>query len=107
MTDIITYENNINNDNNIDNKWRCPKCLKYYSKNYPYKSHLKRCLVHQEDMDNKYDMLGDLMTDLKNELKHDFKNELFKMINEIKDEVKNDVKKINYQPQPKKIIYPF
>ena len=80
---------------------------KYYSKNYPYKSHLKRCLVHSEEQENKFDMLGDLMTDLKNELKHDFKNELFKMINEIKDEVKNDVKKINYQPQPKKIIYPF
>ena len=101
MTDIITYENNINN------KWQCLKCLKYYSKNYPYKSHLKRCLVYQEEQENKFDMLGDFMTDLKNELKHDFKNELFKMINEIKDEVKNDVKKINYQPQPKKIIYPF
>ena len=92
--DTMTCSNNIDNDNNIDNKWECKFCKKYYSKNYPYKSHLKRCLVHQEDMDNKYDMLGDLMTDLKNELKHDFKNELFKMINEIKDEVKNDVKKI-------------
>ena len=34
MTDIITYENNIDNDNNIDNKWQCPKCLKYYISNH-------------------------------------------------------------------------
>ena len=105
--DTMTCSNNIDNDNNIDNKWQCGFCKKYFSKNYPYKSHLKRCLVHQEDMDNKYDMLGDFMTDLKNELKNDFRNELFKMINELKNEVKNNVKTNNYQPQPKKIIYPF
>ena len=105
--DTMTCSNNIDNDNNIDNKWQCPKCLKYYSKNYPYKSHLKRCLVHQDHLDTKYSLMGDMVSELKEELMTDFRNELFKMINEIRNDIKHDVKITNYQVQPKKLLYPF
>ena len=104
-TDIKTYENN-NFDTN--NKWQCPKCLKYYSKNYPYKSHLKRCLVHTEEQHDRYDMLGDLIGSLKDELTNEFRTELTNMLIELKQEMKQHIQvHANQQHKPKRIINPF
>ena len=101
-TDIITYSQNNNKD--TDNKWQCPKCLKYYSKNYPYKSHLKRCLVHTEEQNDRCDMLGDLIDNLKNELTNEFKTEFKNMLIELKQDMKQQIK---IDAQPKKVINPF
>ena len=99
-TDIITYSQNNNKD--TDNKWRCPKCLKYYSKNYPYKSHLKRCLVHTEEQNDRCDMLGELIDNLKNELTNEFKTELTNMLIELTQDMKQYIKLDAQQHQPKK-----
>ena len=73
---------------NIENKWICGFCKKHYSKNYPYKSHLKRCLVHTEEQHDRYDMIGDLIGNLKIELTAEFKTELNNMLIEFKQEIK-------------------
>ena len=110
-TDILTYPNNNGNDSNDDkSRWKCPKCEKYYSKNYSYKNHLKRCVVHADHIDTKYQLLGDMLLELKQELKHDFNNSLLSMLNTIREDMLNNVKVNDFQPQqrqPKKIINPF
>ena len=73
---------------NIENKWTCGFCKKCYSKKNPYKSHLKRCLIHTEEKHDRYDMIGDLIGNLKIELTAEFKTELNNMLIELKQEIK-------------------
>ena len=73
-----------------DNKWCCPQCGKYYSKNYPYKSHLKRCLIHNEKINAHSEFLGEMLSELKDDLKDEFKRNFVDMINDLKNELKKD-----------------
>ena len=75
--------------------WVCQHCYKTYSKNYKYKIHLKKCLVHQDHIDTKYSLMGDLMNDLKKELVIDFKHQLSELIQEIRSEFKHNAKSNN------------
>ncbi len=52
-----------------DNKWTCKFCLKLFSPNYKYKTHLQRCLVYQHKVKMEYDILLELKDELKAELK--------------------------------------
>ena len=87
---------------NIENKWICGFCKKHYSKNYPYKSHLKRCLVHTEEQHDRYDMIGDLIGNLKTELTAEFKTELNNMLIELKQEIKPYIQSHNHQQHQNK-----
>ena len=72
--------------------WICPHCCKTYSKNYKYKTHLTKCLVHQDHLETKYSLMGDLMNDLKEELLSDFKHQLSELVSDIRSEFRNNVK---------------
>ena len=78
---------NISNDHNND-KWTCPHCNKEQSNNYTYKNHLKICLVRNNNMKEK----NNIMLELKHELINEFRQEFINMLDEIKDEIKSDVK---------------
>jgi hypothetical protein len=74
-----------------DARWHCHFCKRNYSHNYAYKTHLQRCVVHREEMDTKYDMLGDIMCELKQELRKDFQLELTKICHEMRNEIKQTI----------------
>jgi hypothetical protein len=81
----------------INDRWTCPKCEKAYSKNYSYKSHLKRCVVHTSDADTKCDLLGGMLSELKQELRNDIKHELVSMLNNIRQDITRDIQNIHIQ----------
>jgi len=87
---MTTDNTSINLESN--KTWICPHCKKTYSKNYKYKVHLKKCLVHQDHLDTKYSLMGDLMNDLKEELLSDFKHQLSELVSDIRTEFKSNVK---------------
>ena len=87
---------------NIENKWTCGFCKKCYSKKYPYKSHLKRCLIHTEEKHDRYDMIGDLIGNLKIELTAEFKTELNNMLIELKQEIKPYINSHSHQQHQNK-----
>ena len=94
----MTSNNSTDSGNiNMENKWVCNFCKKYYSKNYPYTSHLKRCLVHTEEQHDRYDMLGDLIVNLMEELTTEFRTELTNMLIELKQEMKQHIKSDSHQ----------
>ena len=84
MTNTIL---NSSNDHNND-KWTCPHCKKDYSNNYTYKNHLKRCLVHNNNMKDN----NNIMLELKHELINEFRQEFMNMLDQIKDDIKSGVK---------------
>ena len=87
-----------------DNKWCCPKCGKYYSKNYKYKTHLIRCLVHQEKLEKEYDVMVEVKQELKDELRKTFMD----MLDEIKTDLTNKVNQQHQQQPPmKRLINAF
>jgi hypothetical protein len=63
-----------------DNRWTCSFCHKNYSLKYPYKKHLKKCLVHSSKVEKELD----IMVQLKNELKEEFIKMFQITLNEIK-----------------------
>ena len=86
-------------EDNMPSKWTCQFCKKIYSNNYPYKEHLKRCLIHVEERQDKHEMLSTLMETLKEELtkefKNDFKIEINKMLIELTDGMKQNNNQLN------------
>jgi ABC-type thiamine transport system ATPase subunit len=61
------------------NRWLCPFCKKDFAISYKYKTHLQRCLIHN---DNKQ-----LMSESLEELKEELRNEFKTMINSFKKEM--------------------
>lgn len=78
----------VNIDTNDNDKWTCKHCHKTYSKNYKYKVHLTKCLVHQE----RCNMEQEMLTELRNE----FKTQLSKLLDEIRNDFKENVKPNSY-----------
>ena len=88
------------------NKWCCNFCKKEYSHNYKYKSHLRRCFVHCQHIEQNNNIMLELKTELKNELRDLFHG----MLNEIKGELQQQIQPIQtVQPiiQKKRVAFPF
>ena len=85
---------------NMPSKWICSFCKKSYSHNYPYKEHLKRCIICVQEQEYKNDKINLLMDALKIELKNDINNMLIELKNDI-------IPLINNQSTQKKSIVPF
>jgi hypothetical protein len=87
-------------------KWKCQFCKKEFSHNYKYKTHLKRCLVHCQHVEQNNNIMLELKTELKDELRLLFHG----MLNEIKGDLQANVKQvIPQQPiiQKKRVAFPF
>ena len=90
-------------DENIPSKWTCQFCKKEYSHNYPYKAHLKRCLIHNEEREDKNDILNALMESMKIELTNNLKTEINNMLIELKNDMKTHINfNDNNKSMPKK-----
>ena len=89
-----------------NDKWKCQFCKKEFSHNYKYKTHLKRCLVHCQHIEQNNNIMLELKTELKNELRGLFHD----MLNEIKGDLQQQIQPIQtVQPiiQKKKAVFPF
>ena len=89
-----------------NDKWRCEFCKKEFSHNYKYKTHLKRCLVHCQHVEQNNNIMLELEIELKNELRDLFHG----MLNEIKGDLQQQIQPIQtVQPimQKKKVVFPF
>ena len=87
---------------NMPSKWICQFCKKLYSHNYPYNEHLKRCIIHVQEREDKNDITNTLMEALKIELKNDINNMLIELKNDIMPLINN-----NNNPTQKKNLVPF
>jgi uncharacterized protein YeeX (DUF496 family) len=77
---------------NDDAKWTCGHCKKTYCKTYRYKTHLKRCLIHNENSNIQNELFAEMLFELKDELKQNLTQEILNMINDIKTDIKQNVK---------------
>ena len=94
MTDMETTNEERNN------KWTCKHCYNTYSYNYKYKIHLKKCLVHCQNVEHNNNVFLELKTELKKELKDLF----IEMLNDIKGDLQQQIQPII---QKKKAVFPF
>lgn len=77
---------------NNNKRWECQFCKNSYSLAYPYKSHLKRCLVHSKDNDIKNKCLGNLVNELKVELHKEFHEQLLIMLEDMRHDIVENYK---------------
>ena len=61
--------------------WQCPQCGKQLAVGYRYKTHLEKCLVHQEKMK--------LHSDFLKEVRQELKQEMYYKLNNVIEEVEN------------------
>ena len=80
----------IDTQENKNDKWTCQFCKKQFSHNYKYKTHLKRCLVHCQHVEQNNNIMFELKTELKDELLGLF----YDMLNEIKGDLQTNVKQV-------------
>ena len=89
-------------DHNIDivdsDRWTCKHCYNTYSYNYKYKTHLQRCLVHCQHVEQHNNIMLELKTELKNELRDLFHD----MLNEIKGDLQQHIQTVQPITQKKK-----
>ena len=52
---------------NDDAKWTCGHCKQTYCKTYRYKTHLKRCLIHNENSNIQNELFAEMLFELKDE----------------------------------------
>ena len=89
-----------------NDRWTCHFCKKEFSHNYKYKTHLKRCLVHCQHIEQN----NNIMLELKIELKDELRGLFHDMLNEIKGDLQQQIQPIQtVQPimQKRKLINPF
>ena len=78
------------------NTWVCPHCVKTFSRNYKYKSHLKRCLCFKPIKDHHQQAIIEIKAELKTELTNMFRDAIDELRKELKSSV-NQPPLVNYQ----------